>query len=266
MFEHDVPSFSSSLLSSSSPFAVDSDTPFRGENWFFYWKISSSLWREKIGEIPSSSVILPLNWAFHSDTGESYDFARSRPETDLKKLSQTIIEMGKRPLFFLPLGPCPFLPHGGVPLLLARETCLNEDLRPRAFVGSHGELQCFSSFFDPRILKAFSRFVRVLGQMFSQRGVEGEIFGFEPGHLTGEGFRPYLFDYSKAFEESFFQYSKGQEREGREAKGEDFRDLVAEFYVEEAQNALLGHWSGHLKIAFLGGERRGSLLAPLRGR
>ncbi len=267
MLEHDVP------VPLTTPAVKDFDSAFPGENWFFYWKTSSSLWERKLRQLPKTSrVIIPINWAFHSETGNSYDFARIKPETDLKKLLQVARSVGKEPVFFLPLGPCPFLPNGGLPALLARTPALDEDLRNRVFVDQDGNIHRMYSFFDNRIFKGFSKFVRELGQYFSQAGLDCDLLGFEPGYIDLDGFKSYLLDHSKVFKQGFLKYIEARRENQALQEGGDFLrekeqltleqeyewelsfvNTIRRLYCEEAKTALMGNWEGHLKVGFLGG-------------
>ena len=98
MLEHEV------QLSPKTVYSDDLDSVFPGENWFFYWKTSASLWAEKLKLFQGNSkVIIPINWAFHSETGDNYDFAKQKPETDLKKLVDVVRSVNLEPVFLLPL-------------------------------------------------------------------------------------------------------------------------------------------------------------------
>ena len=83
-------------MSLTTPVLNDYDSVFPGENWFFYWKTSASLWKTKLASIQGTGqVFVPMNWAFHSESGESFDFADQKPETDLVKLCNEAKEVGK---------------------------------------------------------------------------------------------------------------------------------------------------------------------------
>ena len=82
-------------MSLTTPVIRDEDSVFPGENWFLYWKTSASLWKTKIeSRNDLGSILVPINWSFHSDTGDSYDFAVEKPETDLNKLAEKLFDQG----------------------------------------------------------------------------------------------------------------------------------------------------------------------------
>ena len=243
----------------------DFDFLFPGENWFFYWKTTASLWETKLGQCPEGiRVFVPINWAFHSETGDTFDFADVRPETDLKRLLDTARKGGRELTFLIPLGPCPFLPNGGLPVLLARILAMDEDAHPQVFVDREGNLNRFYSFFDQRVFKAFSKFVRQLGRYFSQSGINSDVLGFHPGSMEGEEFRPYLLDSSRAFRSALAQYVQIQRKEQKEEptpehgqKWEsDFAATIGNLYYQEAHAALKSNWEGAIHVNFLGGGLR----------
>ena len=236
-----------------TPVLKDADSVFPGENWFFYWKTSSSLWKKKL-ETGTGSVIIPIYWAFHSETGEDYDFAKIRPETNFKKLVEITRDSDREPTFLLPLGPCPFLPNGGIPPFLAQVLSLDNEQQPRVFANNEGQLNRLCSLFDNRIFKHFSYFVTNLGQYFSREGIDSALLGLEPGYVNHQGFHPYLIDYSSAFYETFGRFKKTKEARGEEnINPAAFIKAIYLLYKEEAQNALAGNWEGTRRIAFLGG-------------
>ena len=145
----------------TTPVIKDEDTVFPGENWFLYWKTSASLWKSKIESLRGvNKIIIPINWSFHSDTGDNIDFAGTKPETDLKKLVQICEDLGKEPILLLPITPVPYLPNGGIPFLLARNEAVDEAGLLNAAADSDGTIHHFYSFFDPRVFKAFPKFTR----------------------------------------------------------------------------------------------------------
>ena len=150
----------------TTPVPRDLDTVFPGENWFFYWKTSASLWKNKLQEFPGTKIIIPVNWSFHSETGDQFDFDEHRPETNLKKLVEIAESVGKQVIFFLPLTPAPFLSNGGLPHLLARGLALNNEQMAYGIIDADDNLIKIYSFFDPRVFEAFDRFVKKLGQYF----------------------------------------------------------------------------------------------------
>jgi hypothetical protein len=252
-------------LSLTTPIARDSDALFPGEGWFFYWKTSASLWRTKMAESRCHRLIVPINWSFHSETGEAHDLAKLRPETDLKRLWEVAKELSIEITFLVPLAPVPFLPNGGIPHLLARHLSQDEHGRVYGIVDPELSLNKLYSFFDTRVFTAFGRFVRVLGRYFSESGIGANVWGYIPGYLDESGFKDYLIDRSPVYDQAFSKFlqarrdEKGAGQEGARLPEDeqrlhrDFLETIRSLYYGEAEKALSPNWEGEVRVAFIGG-------------
>ena len=253
------------------------DPAFPGENWFFYWKTSASLWRGKLTECPAGPVIVPINWAFHTDTGENFDFGHTKPEANLAQLASLAEMIGRELVFFLPLTPFPFLPSGGVPHLLARVPSLNINAMAYAILDNENQINKLISFFDTRVYQAYRKFVTQLGRYFSEAGVACNIWGVEAGYLKNHYFVSYIEDRSVSFTQSFSRYlavskeenlnqtekkEEGEEeikselltpREEKKLK-QKFTHIITDLYREAAREGLAGHYEGIVRVGFLGGS------------
>lgn len=253
----------------TTPVSKDYDAAFPGENWFFYWKTSSSLWRSKLEASPQSGpVLIPINWAFHSDIGEKADFAQRKPETNLKRLTEVVESLGRKAVFLLPLTPAPFLPNGGVPHLLARIPSQNHYGLSLSVLQGEEQINKLYSFFDQRIFQAFSRFVYQLGEYFSREGIVSDIIGMECGYLEEGRFKSFFQDHSKAFEQAFTRYLDNKSRLKKEEgdrphslisdpRDEDFyksqmTEQMFDLYESTAQEGLSGNYERTEKFCFLG--------------
>lgn len=244
----------------TTPVPRDLDTVFPGENWFFYWKTSASLWRTKLQEFPGTRIIIPLNWSFHSETGDKFDFDEHRPETNLKKLVEIAQEVGKQVVFFLPLTPAPFLPNGGLPHLLARGLALNSEEMAYGIIDADDNLIKIYSFFDPRVFEAFERFAKRLGQYFSENKIAADVWGIRCGYFQDGHFRSFLEDSSKTFEQAFGRFLQGKKVEHQTISPLEEKQLAFEFnktiqdlYTTTARESLSSNFEGALDVAFLGG-------------
>ncbi|MBL6990816.1 MAG: hypothetical protein ISR65_13610 [Bacteriovoracaceae bacterium] len=235
---------------------------FPGESWFFYWRTSASLWESKIKEhAKSEQVIIPLNWSFHSETGETYDFGQNRPETNLKKLVDQCIKLDKRPVFFLPVTPVPFLANGGLPPLLARSISINPEELIFCAIDYEGKINKLHSFFDTRVFKAYSKYIYELGRYLTTENITTDLWGINCGYNQQEQFISYLEDRSKVFQqglELFIQNLEDtdlspDERACEQVLISKFTDTIKNLYCETAKNGLLANWEGLLNVAFLGG-------------
>ncbi len=243
----------------TTPVPRDLDTVFPGENWFFYWKTSASLWRTKLQEFPGTRIIIPINWSFHSETGDQFDFEEHRPETNLKKLYEIATEVGKQVVFFLPLTPAPFLPNGGLPHLLARGLALNNEQMAYGIIDADENLIKIYSFFDPRVFEAFDKFVKRLGQYFATNKIPADVWGIRCGYFKDGFFRSFLEDTSKTFEQAFSRFLQGKKAEDQtlspiEEKqyAFEFNKTVQDLYATNARENIGSNFEGALDVAFLG--------------
>lgn len=257
-------------LSLTTPVIRDEDSVFPGENWFFYWKTSASLWKSKLESQPQlSTLLVPINWAFHSETGDSYDFADEKPETDLKKLVEVAEECGKTLIFLVPMSPCPFLPNGGIPSLLARTPLIDSKGKVKTFIDQEGVLNRMYSFFDPRVYRAYGHFTKVLGEYISRTGISCDVWGLECGQISVDGFQSTIVDHSSVFENGFQAYIRAKKEETGEVGGlsdhvmtpdqehlynYEFVEMIRGIYADSCQTGLSGNWEGIIRSGFIGGS------------
>lgn len=248
----------------TTPVPRDLDTVFPGENWFFYWKTSASLWRMKLQEFPGTKIIIPINWSFHSETGDQFDFDEHRPETNLKKLCEIAAEVGKQVVFFLPLTPAPFLPNGGLPHLLARGLALNNEQMAYGVIDADENLIKIYSFFDPRVFEAFDRFGKKLGQYFESNKIAADVWGVRCGYFKDGQFRSFLEDSSKTFDQAFSRFLQGKKAKPNALEDEstlspleekqhafEFNKTVQDLYSTNARENIGSNFEGTLDVAFL---------------
>ena len=253
-------------MSLTTPVPRDQDTVFPGENWFFYWKTSASLWKSKLQEFPGTKIIIPLNWSFHSETGDQFDFDDHRPETNLKKLVEIAKEVGKVVIFFLPLTPAPFISNGGLPHLLARSLALNSEQMAYGVIDADDHLVKIYSFFDPRVFEAFDRFVKKLGQYFSSNRINADVWGIRSGYFKDGQYRSFLEDSSKTFEQAFGRFLATKKNGDQTFSPIEERQLAFEFnktiqnlYETNARESIKDNFEGTLEVAFLGAGTRNFL-------
>lgn len=248
----------------TTPVVKDEDTVFPGENWFFYWKTSASLWKSKIEKTSlTDKIIVPINWSFHTDTGDKIDFADQKPETDFKRLYDICRELEKEIIFLLPITPVPYLPNGGIPYLLARTASCDEYGINRASADSEGTIHKFYSFYDPRVYKGFSRFCSQLSEYFEKNEIKAPLWGANCGHYTHGYFRSYLYDRSVAFNSGFSKFIEMKKAELKLDKitadqEQDFiieyNDTISSIYEDISKNSLKENWQGVKNFSFLEGE------------
>lgn len=244
------------------------DSVFPGENWFFYWKTSPSLWENKLSEYNGAGpIFVPINWGFHSEHQEQYDFGNYRPETNLKRLYDVACSVGKDLIFIIPVTPAPFLPNGGIPSYLARTLSISEQGTVISALDSENRVNKVYSFFEPQVFQAYRKFSWNLGQYLSQNGMQCEVFGANFGYLKDGNFISYLEDYSVAFEQGFSRYIKQlQNTEPDEVRvlldnpsqenkfKKKFLNLISGLYEEAASESFAASWGRVVPICLLGGS------------
>lgn len=248
----------------TTPVVKDEDTVFPGENWFFYWKTSASLWKTKIEQTSlTDKIIVPINWSFHTDTGDKIDFASQKPETDFKRLYDICQELEKEIIFLLPVTPVPYLPNGGIPYLLSRTASTDDFGINRASTDSDGTIHQFYSFYDPRVYKGFSRFCAELNNYFEKSGIKAPLWAANCGHYSNGYFHSYIYDRSIAFQGGltrFIEMKKSElklEKITREQEQDfifEYNETIASIYTDIAKDSLRNNWQGIKRFSFLEGS------------
>ena len=254
-------------MSLTTPVIRDEDSVFPGENWFLYWKTSASLWKTKIeSRNDLGTILVPINWSFHSDTGDSYDFAVEKPETDLNKLVKIVEDCGKKIILLVPISPCPFLPNGGVPSLIARNTLIDAKGKIKSFLDQDGFLNRMYSFFDPRVYRAYGKFTRALGNYITQSGISCDVYGLDCGQITADGFLSTFEDFSEAFNSGFSRFVEAKQEEFNNTSQivmtpekeyllkYEFTEMIKGIYFDSCYEGLSGNWEGVVRGGMIGGS------------
>jgi hypothetical protein len=236
------------------------------DNWFYYWKTSASLWKEKIESFPFNNIIVPIFWAFHVEKPNKYDFGLQRPETDLKIIHEIGQELGKKIIFFLPIGPAPIFSHGGLPPHLIGTLSQNPQGHAYAVLNKEKIYNKIYSYFDPNIFKEFGNFVKVLGEYFETEKISRDLYGIDSGYFNNKSFVSFFNDRSNCFHKSFAKYIetsmeedlfpgiKSPQEERKEIK--KFTTFIFSLYRKVAQENLQKNWEGELRVVFLGGSTK----------
>lgn len=241
-------------------------------SWFYYWKTSASLWKEKISGISSSRastnyLYIPFNWGAHCDDGGALDLGSKTSETNLVKLFQIALECGRLPKLFIPIGPCPFLVNGGLPSILARNSSVDENGINRVCLGDFESINKIHSFFDPRVFKSFQVAIESLSNEFRNKNVDIEIFGLRSNfsdlrNPDSENLIQNFFeDDSGVFQKGFGRFLSKNEKsidslsmkEASLAKWE-YQQLISSLYEETISEFLDRFWSGVVNGIFVGGS------------
>ncbi|MFN8369161.1 MAG: hypothetical protein U0T83_00895 [Bacteriovoracaceae bacterium] len=240
------------------------------ENWFFYWQTSASLWKQKLEELKNiNPILIPVYWAYHSENGETYDFAVERPETNFKLLFEIATSLNKELIFLVPVNSAPFLPNGGIPAVLAKMPAVNYEGIQYGIADSEGRINKLYSFYDPRVYQMYRKFVWELGQYFNLQGITSDIVGMRSGYLENGKFHSYLEDTSRGYEQGFAKFLSVKEKEGSLSDGlalksveeelklkNEYNSMIENLYFESARENLSGNWTGMVNVAFLNGSTK----------
>lgn len=245
-----------------------------GEQWFFYWKTSASLWEGRIVQFPAHEVIfIPLYWGFHAEAGGDWDFGKIQPERDLLRLTQLMTQHGRKFCFLLPLTPAPFLPNGGVPVLAARTLSISHDGVHLAVLDQESNLNKMFSYFEPKVFQSFTSFLKSFGHFLGNNKIKAPVWGAQYYYHQDQKNYSYLEDRSVGFEQGFSRYLRQNHPEGTELTETKTENLLKETFTNEVGNlfrttaeAALGpFWMGVQKIIALGGSPKETILRALPG-
>lgn len=249
------------VVSLTTPVPKEFDSAFPSENWFFYWKTSASLWKTKLAEFPGTRIVVPINWAFHSDTGDKFDFGELRPETNLLKLVQIAEELSRDLIFFFPLGAFPFLANGGLPHLLAKNIAVNGEGLGVHVIDSEDNLIKIPTFFDPKVFEAYQKFTHAFGEYFRTNKIASDVWAINSGYFSRGCFTSYLEDHSNVFESSFERYLHSNKKDKQNLSPIEFSQEAYEYnkqildlYFKAVKESFHHNLEGHLNVAFIGGS------------
>lgn len=246
----------------TTPIVTDFDNIFPGENWFFYWKTSSSLWEEKLSKASDfETIIIPINWGFHSETGDKFDFGQEKPEANLEKLVKIIQGLGQKATFLLPAGPTPYLPNGGIPYLLAKEPSF---YHKKLWVTLDGEknLNKLYSFYEPKVFKGFQKFILIFRKYLTDKNLQASVYSFSSYFSHSNKIISFFEDSSPSYDQAFKRFLEGQDRDDTLLRSVDeersahnsFRKSIKELYEQTASEGLDDYWDGSVDVCFLGGN------------
>ncbi len=222
-----------------------------------------------MSQIRGHRVFIPLNWAFHSETGDVYDFGELRPEANLKKLIDICNDLGKDFTFLLSVGPAPFISNGGYPALLARIASSLPNQASFSVINNDGMIHKFFSIYDPRVFKGFVEWIKAMNAYFKKHALRPSIFVIRSGHFDGLEFRSYADDNSVAFDSSFSRFLKSDTSpaslsyEDEHTKRNEFSISIENLYLEIVKSELRDYCDGVMPMAFLGGHPSRTIIQGL---
>ncbi len=245
-----------------------------GEQWFFYWKTSAALWEKHIVESPADeTVYIPLNWGAHAEANGVWDFGQIFAERDLGRLMELLTRHGRRSCWLLPLGPCPFLPNGGIPIAGARSLSSSEVGMNYACLDQEGAIHKMYSFFDPKVFQLYSGFVSQLAKLFTARNFKTSVWGVEYYFYENATYTSFFADHSIVFEQGFSRFIRKNFPQGLEINSaadelvlkNKFRQEVRQLFSAIASDALAIFWSGIKDIHVIGASPKNTINRSLAG-
>lgn len=252
-------------MSLTTPVVKDYDSIFPGENWFYYWKTSASLWKSKIEQFTQArEIIIPINWAFHSETGDQYDFGQKRPETNLVRLIQVCEQLGKKVYLVISLGPAPYSMNGGIPHLLAKaySTTLGQTLY--GIIDADEFIIKLFTFFEPKVYKAFKQFIKSLRDLMLEKNLNVPLFGLDSFYIQNNEFYSYYVDRSQVYESAFSRFLKARSDQVGDMSilgpneenllHWEFLNSIRGLYRDACQEIFEDIWDGMIEAFFLGGS------------
>lgn len=245
-----------------------------GEQWFFYWKTSASLWESRIVQFPEHEVIfIPLYWGFHAESSQEWDFGRLHPERDLLRLTRLLTQRSRRFCWILPLTPAPFYPNGGVPSYSARTLSVTRDGVHLAVFDHELQLNKMFSYFEPKVFQAWGSFLEAFGKFLIENQIKAPAWGAQFYYFQDNEKFSYLEDCSFAFEQGFSRFLKQNHPEGvdlTETKKESelketFTYQVEQLFKATAESILTPFWKGVQRVIPLGGSPKETILRAIPG-
>jgi hypothetical protein len=252
----------------TTPEIIENDAVFPGENWFFYWKTSPSLWESKLKQYNGANpIFVPIYWGLHSEYSDQFDFGEHKPETNLKRLYECSQNVGKELIFLICLTPAPFLINGGIPSYLARNLSKNREDIAITVIDNSSRINRLYSFYDPKIFQSFRKFVYNVGQYFSHQGISSSVCGLDSMRMEDNHIVSFFKDHSQVFEGGYNRYVK-QLQDSDPNKIErllsdpsyendlkrEYSNLISSLYVDSSQEMISGNWGGVIKSCFIGGS------------
>ncbi len=243
-----------------------------GEQWFFYWKTSASLWESRIVQFPQHEIIfIPLYWGFHADSGTDWDFGRIQPERDLLRLTQLLNQHGRKFCWILPLTPAPFLPNGGISVYSARSLSIGREGVHLAVFDHEFNLNKMFSYFEPKVFQSFTGFLKAFGNFLGTNKIKAPIWGASFFYYQEGEKYSFMEDFSIAFDQGFSRYLKKTFPKGADVTNPrteaelkaSFTKEVEQLFNATAEAALGPFWMGVQKIVSLGAGPRESIIRSL---
>jgi len=206
-------------------------------------------------------IVVPIYWGYHYDERDGWDFGKKNSERDLTKLIDIFNNLSRKFCFLVPLTPAPFLTNGGIPSFCARSLSVGHQGLSLSFLDSEENLNKVYTFFEPKVLQAFSEFCHLLSENLKKIKCSSPVFGAVFTYFENQKEISYFEDRSMVFEQGFSRYLKktyGDRLELAVPLDEEllklkFSNEIQALFASTASDTF-PHWAGIKKISFLAGN------------
>lgn len=259
---------------------------FHGENWFCYWKSSSTLWSSKIEQYQGPTpMFVPLLWSHHvhkiAPTGSetqykiSVDFGHKKQDTNISEVFKLSQSMGIEAVLVIPIGPLPFVSAGGLPSWLCESISLNKEGFAKIAIDDQQRIHKSYSFYSPKVFKEFVQMLSVLADQINSKGLSVKVYSMNSFYInpTTEKLESFFEDYSETAEQSLARYFaslKIQEKNLQNSKVTDkqwmdFHMQMQNLYTQAIKEIFAGNYQHNLQVAFSKSSHYGALSAMSMG-
>ncbi len=231
------------------------DPTLPGENWFYYWKTSPSLWPQKIKLLSEHrQVFIPLNPVVHFLTADEIDVGEKRAEANLPHLIKLCAEHNLEAVLLFPVSPAPFLTNGGLPSFLAKSLAISNKQLAYAILDHDHRLNKVYSFYNPKVYPYFKKLYTELSKALSQLTDQFQVIGINSSFFSEGQKHSFWEDNSDCAERAFFRFLKNNPpTDNDELKSKkEFQKLMQELFEQVGQDSFEKQWRGTLEIIFLG--------------
>lgn len=244
---------------------------FTGENWFFYWKASASLWSSKLEQYSGPSpLFIPFLWSHHvtrvsSSSGYGaqvvVDFGQKRQDANLIELFELAKSLHREAVLVIPLGPLPFVSSGGMPSWLCDAVAEDKNGMPKVTIDEQNRIHKSYSFYSSKVFKEYLQTLSVLADLIRSKGIQIKVYGLSSYYQDPTDFKIQSFfeDYSKVAQQAFARYfatvKNPDQHLAEESKVSDkdwtyFQKDMKSLYTNALEETFAGFYQGELSVLF----------------
>lgn len=244
---------------------------FHGENWFCYWKSSSTLWANKLEQYHGPTpLFVPLLWSHHvhktmpsgTETHPkiSIDFGHKKQDSNILEVFRLAQSLGIDAALVIPVGPLPFVTAGGLPTWLCESVSLNKDGFAKIAIDDQQRIHKAYSFYSPKVFKEFVQLLNTLADLIKSKGLSVKVYSMSAYYVDPmtQKIESFFEDYSQVAEQSLARYFaslKSSEQNLVSAKVTekqwiDFHSQMNGLYIQSIKEIFAGYYQDNLPIVF----------------